>query len=93
MKRTNAKTLTIVDLIKLNRETLAKIKKGNKSLSFDPIKKGQRKEGEEEYTVQDNAVLLIAQIIKESTDNLKEGLRILKEAKETFIGYHSEDES
>jgi len=91
MKRTDAKTLTIVELLQANRDTLGKIKRGDTSLCLNPIKNGEKEKGVE-LNVKDQAVLLIWQIVEGSADNLKDGVKILRDAKQTFIETHLEDD-
>ena len=83
---------TIVDLIKFNRETLGKIKSGNKSLCWNPLAKGVKEKGFDHFDVRNQAVLLITSIIRESTDCLEDGLNVLKETKQIFISYHEDED-
>jgi hypothetical protein len=91
MKMTNAHSLTVAELITANRDTLRKIKKGEKSLVWSPLKKGENEFKKETY-LQDNAVLLISQIVEEASKSLKDGLTILEDAKDCFISYYSDEE-
>ena len=92
MKSTDAKALQIVELIEANQHSLGRIKKGDKSLCFNPLAKGEVVEGIDHFNVKDQAVLLIAQIVEKTTGSISEGLGMLRQAKECFLGYHTDED-
>lgn len=95
--KTKAKTLTIVELLDANRQTLGEIKRGDRSLCWNPL----APDAEEEYGVKELAellsaheqsVLLITEIVEESAGSLKEGKSILQESLNSFYGNHDDED-